>query len=132
MPRISFSGILPIAERVYHASLFIYPEEHRREYGPLMVQVFRDLCRDMYQRRGMLGLVKLWSHVLLDTTVTAVAEHAYELKTSHLTVYVCTPGTTKLRPAKHWSNVFRPNVNQFERYSNHGVLPGLSNVFGHF
>jgi hypothetical protein len=66
-----------LAEQLYHLLLFVYPATHRREYGPLMVQLFRDLCRDSYCQKGFVGLVRLWSHVLADTVVTATVEHFY-------------------------------------------------------
>jgi len=71
---------LLFAERLYRILLFVYPATHRREYGPLMVQLFDDLCRDSYRQKGLAGLVRLWSHVLADTAVTAAAEHCYILQ----------------------------------------------------
>jgi hypothetical protein len=60
--------------------LLAYPATHRREYGGLMAQVFRDMCRDSYRQKGCVGLVGLWGRVLADTAVTAVAEHIYALR----------------------------------------------------
>jgi hypothetical protein len=71
---------LQAAERVYQGLLFAYPAAHRREYGGLMAQVFRDMCRDSYRQKGFVGLVGLWRRVLADTAVTAVAEHIYALR----------------------------------------------------
>lgn len=71
---------LPLAVRVYRVLLLTYPAGHRREYGLLMVQLFRDRCRDVRQRRGRWGLVQLWARVLKDTLITAVDEHLDELK----------------------------------------------------
>ena len=39
------SRILSVSQKLYQISLFAYPAEYRREYGPLMAQLFRDLCR---------------------------------------------------------------------------------------
>jgi hypothetical protein len=78
--RISSKNALLLAERLYHILLFVYPVTHRREYGPLMVQLFRDLCRDSYREKRFMGLVRLWIHVLTDTAVTATVEHFYALQ----------------------------------------------------
>jgi hypothetical protein len=78
--RIPPDTVLLVAERLYHILLFAYPAAHRREYGPFMVQLFRDLCRDSYRQKGFVGLLRLWSHVLIDTAVTAVVEHFYALQ----------------------------------------------------
>jgi hypothetical protein len=75
--RTSSKNAFWLAERLYHFLLFAYPATHRREYGPLMVQLFRDLCRDSYRQEGFVGLVRLWSHVLADTVVAATVEHFY-------------------------------------------------------
>ena len=79
MPYIPFNNVLLVAERLYRILLFAYPVTHRREYGPLMAQLFRDLCRDFYRQKGFVGLVQFWSYVLTDTAVTATVEHFYTL-----------------------------------------------------
>ena len=80
MPHTPPTDLLLAAERLYSILLFVYPPAHRREYGPLMVQAFRDLCRDAYRREGLPGLVRLWCHTLTDTAMTAAAEHIHVLK----------------------------------------------------
>ena len=77
MSRISFEHVLLLAERLYHILLFAYPATHRREYGSLMAQLFRDLCRDAYHQKGFTDLVRLWIRVLADTAASAAAEHLY-------------------------------------------------------
>ena len=72
--------VLLLAEGAYRAMLLVYPADHRCEYGPLMVQMFRDRCRDVRWQKGNRGLVRLWWRVLKDTLVTAVVEHLDELK----------------------------------------------------
>lgn len=69
-----------VAERLYRVLLFVYPAKHRREYGPLLVQLFRDLCRDSYRQKGPAGLIRLWIYVLGDTIVTAAVEHFFTLQ----------------------------------------------------
>lgn len=80
MLRIPPNNVLLVAERLYHILLFAYPAAHRREYGPLMAQLFRELCRDSHRQEGFVGLLRLWSHVLTDTAVTAAVEHFYALQ----------------------------------------------------
>jgi hypothetical protein len=67
--------LLEVSVRVYKGLLLVYPAEHRREYGPLMVRLFGDLCRDAIDSRSVFGLVRLWVRTLWDVVVTAVAEH---------------------------------------------------------
>ena len=80
MLRIPLNDVLLVAERLHHILLFAYPAAHRREYGPLMAQLFRDLCHDSHRQGGFVGLLRLWSHVLKDTVVTAAVEHLYTLQ----------------------------------------------------
>lgn len=65
------------AESVYRALLRVYPMDYRHEYAELMVQLFRDLCRDAYRQNGRVGLARLWQRVLADTIVTAAVEHIH-------------------------------------------------------
>lgn len=61
-----------ISERLYRALLWIYPKEHRREYGELMVQLFRDRMR--HDGRGFGGLI-VWAQMIRDLFVSALEEH---------------------------------------------------------
>ena len=74
------SRLLSISDKAYHLLLYVYPAAHRREYGPWMAQLFRDLCRDAVQRDGAWGLVWLWARTLLDTARTALVEHGDDRK----------------------------------------------------
>jgi hypothetical protein len=65
--------ILRVSERVYRGLLVIYPEEFRGAYGPLMVQVFRDSCREA-SRKGRASVVRLWLRTILDLGMTAIVE----------------------------------------------------------
>ncbi len=80
MQRTPLKNVLLVAERLYRILLFAYPAAYRREYGPLMAQLFRDLCRDSYRQGGFVALLPLWSRVLADTAVTAVVEHLNALQ----------------------------------------------------
>lgn len=63
------------SERVYRALLRLYPAVHRREYGPWMVQLFRDLCRDALDSGGALSLVHLWLRTVPDIAATVTQEY---------------------------------------------------------
>lgn len=68
---------LPIARsiRLYRVLLLFYPTSFRREYGPLMSQLFGDCCRRTYPQHGLSGLTSLWLLTVLDTLRTALDEH---------------------------------------------------------
>jgi hypothetical protein len=68
-------GIIAFSDRLYRLLLWLYPADHRREYGPLMAQVFRDQCRTAYLREGALGVLWMWFPLVVDLTVTLVEEH---------------------------------------------------------
>ena len=61
-----------LSEKVYRRLLLVYPKEYRREYGDLMVQLFRDrMRRDGGGFRGLL----VWVHMIFDLVVAAFKEH---------------------------------------------------------
>jgi hypothetical protein len=72
----------PLSERLYQRLLAIYPAAYRREYGPLMLQLFRDLRRDTWRRGKRWDLAMLWLRVLGDVGTTAWAEHVSEFRRS--------------------------------------------------
>lgn len=63
------------SRRLYARLINIYPKEHAAEYGPAMLQVFTDQCREISQEQGVLGLAFLWLRTLVDLGLTAVNEH---------------------------------------------------------
>jgi hypothetical protein len=68
-------SLIALSERAYRALLIFYPADYRREYGALMAQVFRDMCRHAYRQKGPYGVLGVWLPVLLDLAITAVEEH---------------------------------------------------------
>jgi len=56
------------AERIYRLLLRAYPPDFRAEYGPEMVLVFRDQCRD-----GDVRTVGFWARVIVDVARSAPA-----------------------------------------------------------
>ena len=61
-----------LSESVYRRLLVAYPRDHRREYGELMVQLFRDRMR---RDGGGFRALPVWAHMLLDLVVAAFKEH---------------------------------------------------------
>ena len=73
MPRpVEHDRAVWVSERLYRALLAAYPREFRREYGPQMRQVFRDLCREERRKNEKTALVRLWIRTILDLATTAV------------------------------------------------------------
>jgi hypothetical protein len=66
--RIDFS------RRVYARLLYLYPQEHRIEYGPSMLQVFTDQCRSAIQSEGSKGIFFLWLHTIIDLGISVFKE----------------------------------------------------------
>ena len=62
-----------LSEKLYRALLVAYPREHRREYGELMVQLFRDRMR---RDGGGLGVLKVWLAMIVDLVTSALKEHS--------------------------------------------------------
>jgi hypothetical protein len=60
---------------LYSMLLATYPSRFRHEYGPHMVQVFRDCCLRSYRLHGLPGMLNLWIHTLLDYFKSVVEEY---------------------------------------------------------
>jgi hypothetical protein len=67
--------MLSASLRLYTLLLLIYPGSFRREYGELMIQLFRDLMRDGIRQRGCLGVIKVWWRVVAELPATAWQQH---------------------------------------------------------
>ncbi len=66
--------LVVLSERIYRQLLLLYPPAHRRDYGGLMAQLFRDQCRDAYREGRSAGLINLWLRVLPDIGKTSLQE----------------------------------------------------------
>jgi len=64
--------------------LLAYPISFRREYGPQMIQLFRDCHREVRTAPDAFGNWRLWLRTLLDLARTAPAEHLEHLGKEHL------------------------------------------------
>ncbi len=67
--------IVSISDQVYKTLMFIFPADFRREYGPLIVQAFHDISRDVYIEGGFNDIICLWIHATTDLVSNAIAEH---------------------------------------------------------
>ena len=66
-----------VGERVYRALVYLYPRSFRREYGPQMLQLYRDARRDR---------VASWPQLAGDLVLTAPRQHQeafMNLETTH-------------------------------------------------
>lgn len=68
------SPIVENSVRVYQILLYLYPKEHRDEYGWLMVQFFRDKAYEAYSQDGDAGIILHWLATLLDLFISVVNE----------------------------------------------------------
>ncbi len=66
--------------KIYDRLLALYPMEHRREYGALMAQLFRDQCRDAWTQARGWALLLLWLRTSVDLMKTSTLEHLRDLK----------------------------------------------------
>jgi hypothetical protein len=73
--RASSPWIIALSEHLYRWLLGIGPREFRSEFGPSMIQVFRQCCRDAYQQRGTGGVLSLWLPSYSELVMGMLAEH---------------------------------------------------------
>jgi len=67
--------IIVVSVRVYQALLIAYPTKFQKEYGPHMLQVFRDCCLRTFRQGGRYGMLKLWALTLFDLLRSSIEEH---------------------------------------------------------
>ncbi|GEM_PF-4739200 len=66
--------------RLYALLLAVLPADFRREYHELLLQTFRDLCRDSFAAHGAAGLAAVWLHALADLLGGAAGEWGRTLR----------------------------------------------------
>jgi hypothetical protein len=66
--------VLALLIRIYRLLLVIYPADFRHEYSAAMLQLFRDSLQAAW-RRGVLAMLQVAAHTLLDLALTAPREH---------------------------------------------------------
>ena len=70
--------------RVYRQLLMAYPKSHRQEYGPAILQLFRDQCRDAWDAARARGLITFWLRALADLLKTSLLERLSNLNRSRI------------------------------------------------
>ncbi len=72
------NSLVAISVRVYQTLLAVYPAKFQQEYGPHMVQVFRDCCLRTIRQGGSNAMLRLWVVTLLDLVQSVVSEHSHK------------------------------------------------------
>jgi hypothetical protein len=72
-------AVLSFSDHLYRRFLRAYPAEYRQGFSEDMDQVFRDLCREIYEREGLAGFLELWLTTLFDLLKTAIEERSKEV-----------------------------------------------------
>ena len=67
--------ILGWSVRVYRALLRAYPSRFQQEYGPHMLQVFRDCCVKASHQGRTNGMARLWAITLVDFLRSVFEQH---------------------------------------------------------
>jgi hypothetical protein len=121
---------LAISVQLYRAMLNVYPSGFRREYGPHMLQTFRDSCL----RAGSGGLPDLWGRTLLDYFLSVIEQYANRGAMMTKTTWIKLSGwllaVSGLLYAFGMAASSRPEYNQYnfaslpiDRYLNGAVTP---------
>jgi len=72
---IGVSRLLRVSDNIYRRLLVLFPMQYHREgLSDEMAQIFRDMCREVYQEKGLGGLLQIWLSVLVDTLWVALIE----------------------------------------------------------
>ena len=88
---IKRSKLIACSETIYRAFLRLYPQPHRRDYAPLMAQLFRDQCEDAWQEGRSFGIIKFWLRVLPDIGKTSILEHIQNKETMNTLILKNSP-----------------------------------------
>src|SRR5580693_10698578 len=66
---------LPFSQRLFRALVRVLPFDFRTNYEGEMEGVFREQHREVEQRGGLLGALKLWKETIVGIFTTAPREH---------------------------------------------------------
>ena len=117
--------LIVVSERLYRALLIFYPAAHRREYGVLMVQVFRDVARETYHRQGAAGMLLWWCTTLLDLTLTAFEERRKVRFMFSKTQFMHMSGLLLLIGGGFWALAAFSQLQPGDHYTYYGVYQVL-------
>ena len=76
--------IIALSDKLFRKLLRLYPQSYRRNFGDLMALLFRDQCRDAWQRGRYAGLLKLWLRTLPDLGKTSLIEQLNQVGRNHM------------------------------------------------
>lgn len=68
-------ALVALSGLAYQLLLVAYPARFRGEYGPHMVQAFRDCCLRALRQGGPPGILRLWSLTLADWLKSVIDQH---------------------------------------------------------
>ncbi len=97
---------LTLSRRVYARLLYLFPQEHREEYGPSMQQLFSDQLHEA-EGAGGKSVFALWLRTLRDLGVSAVKE---QFSSPHLTAGLFEAVPNKPLPWKGVALVLVPGL----------------------
>src|SRR5262245_49589891 len=69
------ASILSASERAYLWMIELYPKKFRSEFGPELVQTFRDAIHEQFSHGGAWALLPFWAETALDLAATVSIEH---------------------------------------------------------
>ena len=76
--------VIAISDKIFRKLLRLYPQTYRRDFGGLMAQLFRDQCRDAWQKGRYAGLLRLWLRTLPDLGKTSIIEQLNQIGRDHM------------------------------------------------
>lgn len=83
--------IIRCSMRLYRWLMCLGPENYRRRYGKLTLQLFQECCEDAYRQRGTWGVLLLWPFSFSDVVREMLAERSSSLqRTARLSISVKT------------------------------------------
>jgi hypothetical protein len=113
--------LLSLSERVYRMLLIAYPAAYRREYGALMVQVFRDMCRDSYRQGGAAAVALWWCSTLLDLVYTAFEQRRKVRFTVSKSTFMRLTGVLLIVGGAFWSLAAFSQFQPDDHYTYYGI-----------
>ena len=73
-PKPSDPGVIAISTFAYRLLIIFFPSNFRQDYGPHLIQVFRDCSLEAYYQYGNGRLIALWVYTLFDWFKIVVEE----------------------------------------------------------
>lgn len=77
-------NLVSLSIKTYDRLLGLYPAAHRREYGDLMQECFREMCYIAWERGGTVALFRLWLRIGADALPSLLNEHLDAWENRHM------------------------------------------------